>query len=81
MPLGGGGVNTGLTQQEKEFQPFIVWIVIGPWYKVGPELGFATRCVGFVVDRKEVREEWRTVGRVQWGAEGGGEDTQGAERI
>ena len=29
-PPFSGGVNTGLTQQEKEFQAFIVWIVIGP---------------------------------------------------
>ena len=40
----GGGVNTGLTQQGKEFQAFIVWIVIGPGV-TRPESGFAPHAV------------------------------------
>ena len=66
-PPFSGGVNTGLTQQEKEFQAFIVWIVIGP--TIRSRIGVCDTLCGVRCCSEKgglLREERRTEGRLGW---------------
>ena len=82
-PPFSGGVNTGLTQQEKEFQAFIVWIVIGP--TIRSRIGVCDTLCGVRCCSEKGSPAWGAGNRGEARVDPMGaekiEDTQGAERI